>query len=249
MNSEKLFESGKQVMAQIEKLISSTLSVFSWTVVFFMGITYFIFIMMDFEKLAHGFINLFPIDARSMVKSIMYEIDGYMNSYFRGQALIAISVGILLSIGYKIIGLPMAIVIGLFIGMLNFIPYLQLLGFIPLTFLAILQSAQTGQNVFLCILLAYGVLGIVQIIQDTVLTPHIMGRQMGMRPSLILFSIAFWGYILGFFGLLIALPMTMSLYAIYKRYVLIDVAYIEEQEAERLYDLEKKKKKRKKEKI
>ena len=69
-----------------------------------------------------------------------------MNRYFRGQALVAFCVGILFSIGFLIIDFPMAIALGLFIGALNMVPYLQIIGFLPTIVLAILKAADTGQN-------------------------------------------------------------------------------------------------------
>lgn len=226
LNPDRITEVLGTIWNQAGGLISSTLSVFSWSVVFAMGIIYFIFILVDFEGLGRGFLDLFPATVRPTVRSIFMELDYYMNSYFRGQALVALSVGVLLSIGFNIIGLPMATALGVFIGILNFIPYMQALGVLPLTMLSLLMAAQTGQNAFVCLLLGFGVLLIVQVIQDTLLVPRIMGRSMGMRPSLILLSLAIWGYLLGFFGMLIALPMTMALYSIYMRYILQDKAYI-----------------------
>ena len=207
--------------------MSSTLSAFSWGLVFVMGLVYLIFIMIDFEGLARGVINLFPKSGRPIVYGILKEVDYYMNSYFRGQALIALSVGILLSIGFSIIGLPLAIVLGICIGLLNFIPYMQALGIVPLGLAAVLMAIQTNSSVWVSLALAYGVLMIVQIIQDMILVPKIMGGSMGMRPSLILLALSVWGYLLGFFGMLVALPGTMALYSIYMRYVVEDKNYIE----------------------
>lgn len=223
---DKLAEAGKTLWEQAGGIISGTLSVFSWSLVFAMGLVYFIFIMIDFEGLGNGLVDLFPAPAHPTLRAIMHDLDYYMNSYFRGQALIALSVGILFSIGFNIIGLPMATALGILMGLLNFIPYMQALGILPLTLVALLMAAQTGQNAFVCLGLAFGVLVIVQIIQETILVPHIMGSSMGMRPSLILLSLAIWGYLLGFFGMLVALPLTMALYSIYMRYVLRDEAYI-----------------------
>ncbi len=226
LSPDKIAETLRTIWDQAGGIVSGTLSVFSWSLVFAMGIIYFIFIMVDFEGLAHGLLNLFPMSARPTLKAIMLETDYYMNSYFRGQALIALSVGTLLTIGFNIIGLPMATAMGIFIGLLNFIPYMQALGILPLGLAALLMSAQTGQGAFFCLLLAFGVLMIVQVIQDTFLVPRIMGSSMGMRPSLILLALAIWGYLLGFFGMLIALPITMAIYSVYMRFVLQDEAYI-----------------------
>ena len=228
LSFEKVLENVKLLLDQVGGIINSTLSIFSWGLVFLIGFVYFVFILLDFENLGRGFISLFPKTLRPTIRTISMDLDRYMNNYFRGQALIAISVGILLSIGFNIIGLPLATAMGIFIGILNFIPYMQALGIIPLGLASLLMAAQTGENAFVCMLLAYGVLMIVQIIQDMIIVPHIMGQTMGMRPSLILLVLSIWGYLLGFFGMLIALPITMFIYSLYMRYVLQDEEYIEQ---------------------
>ena len=221
LSIDKVIENTKLILDQVGGIINSTLSVFSWGFVFLMGIVYFIFILLDFENLGRGIISLFPVSLRPMMRTVFSDLDRYMNSYFRGQALVALSVGVLL---------PMATAMGIFIGLLNFIPYMQALGIVPLGLAGLLMAAQNGENVFVCLLIAYGVLLIVQIIQDMILVPRIMGHTMGMRPSLILLVLTIWGSLLGFFGMLIALPATMFLYSFYKRYVLEDKEYIAEVE-------------------
>ena len=228
LSFEKVLENVKLLLDQVGGIINSTLSIFSWGLVFLIGFIYFVFILLDFENLARGFISLFPKTLRPTIRTISMDLDRYMNNYFRGQALVAMSVGILLTIGFNIIGLPLATAMGIFIGILNFIPYMQALGIIPLGLASLLMAAQTGENAFVCMLLAYGVLMIVQIIQDMIIVPHIMGQTMGMRPSLILLVLSIWGYLLGFFGMLIALPITMFIYSLYMRYVLQDEEYIEQ---------------------
>ena len=228
LSLEKVLENVKLLLDQVGGIINSTLSIFSWGLVFLIGLVYFVFILLDFENLGRGFISLFPKTLRPTIRTISMDLDRYMNNYFRGQALVAMSVGILLTIGFNIIGLPLATAMGIFIGILNFIPYMQALGIIPLGLASLLMAAQTGENAFVCMLLAYGVLMIVQIIQDMIIVPRIMGQTMGMRPSLILLVLSIWGYLLGFFGMLIALPITMFIYSLYMRYVLQDEEYIEQ---------------------
>ena len=212
LSFEKILENTKLLLDQLGGIINGTLSIFSWGFVFLIGIIYFIFILLDFENLGRGFIGLFPKRSRPTVHAIFSDLDRYMNSYFRGQAFVAISVGLLLSVGFNIIGLPLATAMGIFI---------------PLGLACLLMAAQTGENAFVCLLLGYGVLMIVQVIQDMLIVPHIMGQTMGMRPSLILLVLSIWGYLLGFFGMLIALPATMFIYSLYMRYVLQDEDYIE----------------------
>jgi predicted PurR-regulated permease PerM len=142
-----------------------------------------------------------------------------MNNYFRGQLLIATLVGVLFAIGFTIINLPVAIGLGLFIGLLNIVPYLQIIGIVPTTILVLLKSAETGQNFWVILLSAFIVFCVVQSIQDLILTPKIMGKAMRLNPAVILLSLSIWGTLLGFIGLIIALPLTSLLLSYYKRYV------------------------------
>lgn len=126
----------------------------------------------------------------------------------------------LLAIGFKIINFPLAITLGLFIGFLNLIPYLQTIGLIPMVLLALLRSAETGENFWVLFGLSLLVLIIVQAIQDLFLTPRIMGKAMGLNPAIILLSLSIWGTLLGFIGLIVALPLTTLCLSYYKRFIL-----------------------------
>ena len=148
------------------------------------------------------------------------DVETSMNRYFRGQSLIALCVGVLLAIGFKIINFPLAITLGLFIGFLNLIPYLQTIGLIPMVLLALLRSAETGENFWVLFGLSLLVLIIVQAIQDLFLTPRIMGKAMGLNPAIILLSLSIWGTLLGFIGLIVALPLTTLCLSYYKRFIL-----------------------------
>ena len=136
--------------------------------------------------------------------------------------MIALCVGVLLAIGFKIINFPLAVTLGLFIGCLNLIPYLQTIGLIPMALLSLLRSAETGENFWILFGLSLLVLGIVQAIQDLYLTPRIMGKAMGLNPAIILLSLSIWGTLLGFIGLIIALPLTTLCLSYYKRFVLME---------------------------
>lgn len=143
-----------------------------------------------------------------------------MNRYFRGQACVAFLVGILFSIGFSIVGLPLAILLGLFIGLLNMVPYLQVVGFLPTLLLCMLKSATPASFwwlVFGCVI----VFVVVQLIQDMILVPRIMGHVMGLNPAIILLSLSIWGTLLGLIGMIIALPLTTLLQSYYERYILL----------------------------
>jgi predicted PurR-regulated permease PerM len=114
----------------------------------------------------------------------------------------------------------MAIGLGLFIGLLNMVPYLQLVGFIPTILLAVVKAVDTGESFWVIMLGALIVFAVVQAIQDTILTPKIMGKVMGLNSAIILLSLSIWWSLLGIMGMIIALPMTTLLITYYQRYII-----------------------------
>lgn len=205
---------------QLFSLISSSVSALMGFLGSLIAIMYLFFILLDYEQISEGFIRMVPGTKRGFVSGVLHDVQKGMNGYFRGQSLIAFIVGILFSIGFVIIGLPLAIPLGLFIGFLNLVPYLQTLGFIPAIMLAILKAHETGQNFWGILLGVLIVFAVVQTIQDGYLTPRIMGNVTGLNAAVILLSLSVWGSLLGFIGLIIALPITTILVSYYKRYVL-----------------------------
>ena len=176
--------------------------------------------MLDYEKLTLSFRQLVPHGHRRRVFRIFDDIKNAMNRYFRGQFLIASIVGVMFSIGFLIIGLPMGVVLGLFIGLLNMVPYLQLIS-LPITaLLCLVWTVSTGGDFWLIFWESMAVYVIVQCIQDLVLTPRIMGKVMGLNPAIILLSLSIWGSLLGFMGLIIALPLTTLILSYYNLYVI-----------------------------
>lgn len=181
---------------------------------------YLIFILIDFDAITAGWKNLVPPKFRKHIVELAEDLEDGMNGYFKAQGKIVLIVGILFAIGFKIIGLPMAIVLGLFIGLLNFVPYLQIAGMIPALFLAALSSMTTGTPFWTMTGLVILVFCVVQLIQETILTPRIMGDLTGMNPAIILLSLSVWGSLLGITGMIIALPLTTIMLSYYKRFVL-----------------------------
>lgn len=204
------------VMSLVNSSIELIISICNWLLTFL----YIIFIMLDYERLNRGLRAMVPQSMRHVAFTIGRDVKDSMNRYFRGQALIACCVGILFSIGFLIIDLPLAIVLGIIIGILNLVPYLQAIS-IPFTgLLCLVYSMESSVNFWEISLEAVAVYIIVQTIQDLVLTPRIMGKAMNLNPAIILLSLSIWGTLLGLLGMIIALPMTTLLLSYYERYVI-----------------------------
>lgn len=196
--------------------VTFLISAASWCIV----LLYVIFIMVDYDRLGRLWRNLVPPRYRKNVFKVLNDIKTSMNLYFRGQALIAFLVGVLFAVGFSIIEMPMAIIFGLFIGMLNMVPYLQLVSLVPAVVLCFVASVSGGVPFWPMMGKCIAVYCVVQAIQDLVLTPKIMGKTMGLNPALILLSLSVWGSLLGLLGLIIALPLTTLLLAYYNEYVI-----------------------------
>ena len=210
----------KSAIPKVWAVVAQSLSVVSSVLSLTMVVLYTLFILLDYEEITMGWPQLLPRRYRPFARRLVADVEEGMNKYFRGQALVAFSVGVLFSIGFLIIGFPMAIGLGMFIGLLNMVPYLQLVGLIPTVILAIVKAADTGQNFWVIMLLALLVFAVVQVIQDTFLTPKIMGHVTGLNSAIILLSLSIWGSLLGILGMIIALPMTTLLINYYQKYII-----------------------------
>lgn len=169
---------------------------------------YLVFIMLDMPKLRAGIKKLFPTRYKESVSGMAREMDKFMGSYFRAQSLVALSVGILYAIGFGIIGLPMGVAFGLFSGALNMVPYLQLTTIPVALLLAVVYALDTGMPFWEVALIVVAIYLVVQVIQDFFLVPRIVGGSMNLPPVGILLSLSIWGKLLGFLGLIVAIPFT-----------------------------------------
>lgn len=209
----------KNAMPKVFTVIGQTASVLLSIAASLITLLYLFFILLDYEKLASGFIKIFPKKSRPFWHELIGDVEREMNNYIRGQSLVALCIAVLFSIGFTIIDFPMAIGLGILVGILSLIPYVHGLAFIPMLFLSLLKAADTGQNFWVIFASATAVFIVVQAITDMVLTPKIMGKAMSLNPAVILLSLSVWGALLGFIGLIIALPLTTLIIAYYQRYI------------------------------
>lgn len=220
LSKENIMQYSKALLPKVWNILAQSMNILFGIFTSFIIILYLFFILLDYEKLEKGWINIIPRRYRRFFSHLAEDLEEGMSGYFRGQSLVALCVGILFSIGFLIIDFPMAIGLGLFIGFLNLVPYLQIIGFIPTIILAALKAAETGQNFWWIFIAAMAVFAVVQTIQDFLLVPKIMGKITGLNPAIILLSLSVWGALMGIIGMIIALPMTTLILSYYKRFIL-----------------------------
>lgn len=233
--SEKVLENQEQITAffksrdftnvlktsapKLFSFVGQTASVLISIVASMITLLYMFFILLDYESLTQNWIRIFPKKVRPFWRDLAKDVERELNNYIRGQGGVALCMGIMFCIGFTIIDFPMAIGLGILIGIMDLIPYLHTFALIPTAFLAMLKAADTGQSFWLVFGMAFAVFAVVQIITDMIVTPKIMGKAMGLNPAILLLSLSVWGSVLGFIGLIIALPLTTLIIAYWQRYV------------------------------
>ena len=219
LKSKDFSDAVKTTMPKVFSVVGQTANILISIVASMITLLYMFFILLDYETLTANWVRIFPKKNRPFWTALMKDVERELNNYIRGQGMVSLCMGIMFCIGFTIIGFPMAIGLGILIGIMDLVPYLHTFALIPTAFLAMLKAADTGQNFWIVFGLAFLVFCVVQILTDMVVTPKIMGKAMGLNPAILLLSLSVWGALLGFLGLIVALPLTTLLIAYWQRYV------------------------------
>jgi predicted PurR-regulated permease PerM len=212
-------DTAKKLLPGVWGVLSGAANVFTFITGLLVIMLYVVFLLIDYDNMAARWRDYLPPSMRDDVSRFLGEFIQATNRYFRSQTLVACCVAVLFAIGFSIIGLPLAILMGIFIGLLNMVPYLQTVGTIPCLLLAGLKALEQGDSFLGALGFVLLVFGFVQLIQETVLVPRLQGEAMGLSPAIILLSLSVWGKLLGFLGLILALPLTCLGLTYYRRYL------------------------------
>ncbi|MBO7161035.1 MAG: AI-2E family transporter [Paludibacteraceae bacterium] len=210
----------KSIVPKAFDVVSASFQYLTGLVVVFIFCLYLFFILMDFDNLSENWQQYIPKKYRHFINQLVNDLAEKMNTYFRKQALISFILGVLFAIGFSILDLPMAIFMGLFVGVLNMIPYMHSLGVIPPLCVALMQSALGETNLWWTMAFIGLIFVINQLILDLFLTPKIMGNATGLHPAIILLALSIWGSLMGVLGMIIALPITALIVSYYQHFVI-----------------------------
>ena len=220
LRSDNLMKTIRETLPHVWNMLVSTANLVMSLVGAAFGALYLFFLLLDYDYYTTAWINWLPRTQRNFFRRLSEDLGNNMRGYFRGQALVALSNCAMFTLGFWIIGLPMPLGMGLFVGLISFIPYVQVVGFAPAAVLALMEMSDTGRSFWGLMALVLLVYIVVQVLQDTVFTPRIMGKIMGLSSAMVLLSLSIWSYMAGIIGLIIALPLTTIIFAYYKRYIL-----------------------------
>jgi len=170
------------------------------------------YLLKYYDRIISSVSNYIPYAYRTVLNRVIGNINDALSAFIRGQITVCIILGLLYAIGLWFLNIPLAIVIGITAGLANIVPYLGLcIGIIPALFFALLEH-QDWQHP----LGVVAVFVIVQLLEGTIITPKIVGDKLGLNPVAVLLGILVFGNIFGFFGILLAVPLTAVIKVLFK---------------------------------
>lgn len=175
------------------------------------------YLLMDWNRLVAWLLQLVPPRARGSVSSFTDEADAVLGQYLRGQLLVMVIMAGFYSIGMLAFGLDLALPIGVFTGLAMFVPYLGFgLGLILALLAGLLEfSATVGPG--RALIMVAVVYGLGQVVESMFLTPRLVGERIGLHPLAVIFALLAFAQVLGFVGVLIALPASAVLLVAVRR--------------------------------
>jgi predicted PurR-regulated permease PerM len=165
------------------------------------------YMLYDWTRLVNSVLELVPPAWRASFDSFMHDSDLVLGEYLRGQLLVMLALAVFYAVGLSLFGLDLALPIGVFTGLAVFVPYLGFgLGLLLALLAGLLQLAPSEAVIMVAV-----VYGLGQLIESFVLTPRLVGERIGLHPLAVILALMAFGQVLGFVGVLIALPASAVL--------------------------------------
>lgn len=161
------------------------------------------YLLRDWDLLVAAVEALLPRSRAALWTRIARESDEVLGAFLRGQVLVMFALGVIYTTGLWLAGLDFALLIGMFAGMVSFVPYLGLIvGILVAGIASVLQFQGAEQLPWVVTVFVVG-----QLLEGTVLTPRLVGERIGLHPVAVIFAVMAGGQLYGFFGILLALPV------------------------------------------
>ncbi|MDA0692125.1 MAG: AI-2E family transporter [Nitrospinae bacterium] len=174
------------------------------------------YLLRDFDTINEKVLALIPPRFKEKTVETVREVDRVLASFVRGQLMVGLLMGLLYSTGLYVIGTPMSLFIGLVAGLANLVPYLGVIvGFFPAALLTYLQVQE-----WLPVLWVVGVFGVVQMLEGMVITPRVLGENIGLHPVAVIFAVLLGGELFGLVGIILGVPLVAVLNVLIRRGIL-----------------------------
>ncbi|MDH5518355.1 MAG: AI-2E family transporter [Gammaproteobacteria bacterium] len=201
--SQQWSASGGNILNLFKSISDSGLLVMLWlaNLVLIPVVTFYL--LRDWDILVARVHELLPRAKEPVIKKLVIESDSVLAAFLRGQFMVMIILGLIYALGLKLIGLKLALLIGMLAGLVSFVPYLGFIVGIVTAGVAMLLQTQD----ILQIWPVFIVFGVGQMLEGMLLTPLLVGDKIGLHPVAVIFAVLAGGQLFGFIGILLALPV------------------------------------------
>jgi predicted PurR-regulated permease PerM len=200
---EQFSDAGGFFKSLVRTISHSGMVVAGWAANLFLIPVITFYLLRDWDNLVAYIHDLLPRSVEPTVSRLAKESDNVLGAFLRGQMLVMLALGTIYAVGLKLVGLELALLIGMLAGILSFIPYMGLIVGIVVAGGAIMLQTHDPTNLMWVAL----VFIIAQVIEGTILTPLLVGDRIGLHPVAVIFAVLAGGQLFGFFGILLALPV------------------------------------------
>lgn len=172
------------------------------------------YLLRDWDRLVMAVRELLPRRIEPIINRLARECDEVLGAFLRGQMMVMLALGSIYSTGLWIVGLDLALLVGMIAGLVSFVPYLGfIIGIIIAGVLSVIQFHDLSH-----LLAVAGVFAVGQAIEGMLLTPLLVGERIGLHPVAVIFAVLAGGQLFGFIGILLALPLA-AVIAVWLRFV------------------------------
>lgn len=196
-------QAGNVAAAVWSTLSRSGLAFLAWLIKLLLVPVVTFYLLRDWNKVIDGVAQLLPRRVAPKIISVVKECNSVLGAFLRGQLLVMLSLAIIYSVGLAIIGVDLALLIGVATGVLTIVPYLGVVvGIVASCIAVMMQFHDTMYLVYVGILFLIG-----HVAENMVLTPWLVGDRIGLHPVAVIFAVMAGGHLFGFMGVLLALPV------------------------------------------
>ena len=174
------------------------------------------YLLRDFDSINKRLFSLIPPRFQKKTQGVILEIDQVLSNFVRGQMMVVVFMGIMYAFGLFLCNTPMSLSLGLLAGLFNLVPYLGLvLGFVPASILTFMHTQE-----WFSVLGVAGVFAFVQAMEGMVITPRVVGENIGLHPVAVIFAVLLGGELFGFVGMILGVPALAVINVLFTRGIL-----------------------------
>ena len=201
-------QGASKAAAIVTGFLSKSAAIFSILSLLIISPVVAFFLLRDWDLIVHRIDGWLPKKEAGTVRRLASQIDAALSGFVRGQTLVSLTMAVLYGVGWSLVGLEYALVLGLLAGIMAYVPFV---GALFAAFIAMLVAIGQFGLVFVPLFQVFMVFVVVQLVEAVFLTPRLIGTRVGLHPVWVLFAIFAGGEVMGFVGILIALPMAAAI--------------------------------------